>query len=124
MHDRKRRILCAESHKDIASLIVLMLGQKGYEVKTTSTVTETLELAGRESFDLFIVNDNYVDGDSMELLEELRRQYVETPVLLFSLDSAGQYRDFGQDVKAHQFLNKTGDFAALVQTIDYLLQAS
>jgi len=124
MHDRKRRILCAESHKDIANLIVLMLGQKGYEVKTTSTVTETLELAGRERFDLFIVNDNYVDGDSMELLRELRRQYVETPVLLFSLDSAGQHRDFGQDVKAHQFLNNTGDFAALVQTIDHLLQAS
>jgi DNA-binding response OmpR family regulator len=124
MHDRKRRILCAESHKDIANLIVLMLGQKGYEVKTTSTVTETLELAGREQFDLFIVNDNYVDGDSMELLSELRRQHVETPVLLFSLDSASQYRDFGQDVKAHQFLNKTGDFAALVQTIDHLLQAS
>jgi DNA-binding response OmpR family regulator len=122
MPDRKRRILCAEAHQDIADLIALLLGQKGYAVKTTGTVAETLEAAGGEPFDLFIINDNYVDGDSMQLLEELRRLYAATPVLMFSLDATGQYRDSGQDIRTTQFLNKTGDFAALVQTIDNLLQ--
>jgi DNA-binding response OmpR family regulator len=123
MPERKRRILCAEAHQDIADLIALLLEHKGYEVQTTRTTAETLELAGRETFDLFIVNDEYVDGDSMELLEQLRRLHAATPVLLFSLDAAGKYGDAGQDVTVHYFLTKTSDFAALVQTIDKLLQA-
>ena len=123
MPERKRRILCAESHQDIADLIVLLLEQKGYEVKTTRTIAETLDSAESEQFDIFIVNDDYVDGDSIVLLETLRQRYAATPVLLFSLDTAGEYRDAGQDISVHHFLTKTSDFAALVQTIDKLLQA-
>src|SRR5689334_22359465 len=114
MPDRKRRILCAEAHQDIADLIALMLGRKGYEVKTTRTVAQTLEVAEGEPFDLFIVNDQYVDGDSMELLEKLRRRHAATPVLLFSLDVAGRSGGSIRDVKAPDFVTRTGDFAALV----------
>ena len=36
MSERKRRILCAESNKDVSDLIVLMLEQKGYEVESVA----------------------------------------------------------------------------------------
>jgi DNA-binding response OmpR family regulator len=123
MPDRKRRILCAEARQDVAELIEVMLEGKGYEVKTSQTVAATLELAQREPFDLFIINDGYVDGESMELLEQLRQLYPTIPVLLFSLETAGQHRSTAQEVAIHHYKTRTSDFISLVQTIDKLLQA-
>lgn len=123
MPERKRRILCAEACKDIADLIVLMLEEKGYEVKAAETVAETLSVAQQEAFDLFIINDGYADGDSLKLLEKLRKAFPATPALLFSLRAAGQHQSTAQETAEHYYTMKTSDFVALVQTIDKMLRA-
>lgn len=117
----KRRILCAESHEDICELITLLLEEKGYEVRTTQTATDCLKLATTERFDLYLLNDKYIDGDSIELCQQLRAYDPATPVLLFSLDSSGINRRRGLQAGAQAYLVKTTDFVALVQTIDRLL---
>ena len=40
MPEGKRRILCAESNKDVGDLIALMLGRKGYEVESVQTAAQ------------------------------------------------------------------------------------
>ena len=40
MPEGKRRILCAESNKDVGDLIALMLGRKGYEVESVQTAAD------------------------------------------------------------------------------------
>jgi DNA-binding response OmpR family regulator len=122
MSERKRRILCAESNKDVGDLIALMLARKGYEVESVQTVAECLKVASTDRFDLYILNDTYIDGDSLELCRELRRIDQATPVLLFSLESSGprQHKALQMDIKIYK--SKTSDFVSLVQTIDSLLQ--
>lgn len=124
MPTAKRRILCAEANEDVGRLIALMLEEKGYQVSTTQTVVETLRLAAAERFDLYILNDTYIDGDSLELCQQLRRTHPLIPVLLFSLDATGARRDSAIKAGAQYYVNKTSDFAALVQTIDRLMQAA
>lgn len=123
MQAGKRRILCAEANKDVGDLIALMLAKKGYEVETVQTAAACLGLASTERFDLYILNDKYIDADSLELCRELRAIDPATPVLLFSLDGgatrAGQTSEKGVRV----YLSRTSDFVALVQTIDRLLQS-
>src|ERR1700760_4012336 len=92
MQGGRRRILCAESNKDVGDLIALMLTQKGYEVESVQTVADCLKLAMTERFDLYILNDTYIDGDSLELCRELRALAPAPPVLLFSLESSGPSR--------------------------------
>lgn len=123
MPEAKRRILCAESNKDVCDLIVLMLEQKGYAVESVQTAAECIKRAMTERFDLYILNDTYVDGNSLELCRHLREFDPATPVLLFSLESSGSnQRDTLQaGIKIYQ--SKTSDFVALVQTIDQLLQS-
>jgi DNA-binding response OmpR family regulator len=123
MAERKRRILCAESNKDVGDLILLMLEQKGYEVETVQTAAECIKVATTDRFDLYILNDNYIDADSLELCRELRELDPITPVLLFSLESSGppQRREVQAGVKI--YTSKTSDFVSLVQTIDRLLQS-
>ena len=123
MSERKRRILCAESNKDVGDLIALMLTRKGYEVESVQTAADCLKLASTDRFDLYILNDNYIDADSLTLCSQLRQLDPVTPVLLFSLESSGpqQRRAVQAGVKIYQ--SKTSDFVSLVQTIDRLLQS-
>src|ERR1043165_5423017 len=123
MPERKRRILCAESNKDVGDLIALMLAQKGYEVETVQTAADCLKVASTDRFDLYILNDTYIDADSLELCRRLRELDPVTPVLLFSLESSGPHRQqpaVESGVKIYK--SKTSDFVSLVQTIDRLLQ--
>ena len=124
MSEGKRRILCAESNKDVGDLIALMLTRKGYEVETVQTAADCLKLAATDRFDLYILNDTYIDADSLELCRQLRELDPATPVLLFSLESSGPHRQ-QQAVEAGVkiYKSKTSDFVSLVQTIDRLLQS-
>ncbi len=122
--ENKRRILCAEANDDVSDLIRLMLERKGYEVVAVPTVSACLSAASAGRFDLYILNDSYIDGDSIELCQKLRALDPSTPVLLFSLDSSGFSRQKGALAEAHVYTTRTSDFVALVQTIDRLLQSS
>ena len=124
MSSARRRILCAESNRDVGDLIALMLERKGYEVETVQTVAECLSLAEEKEFDLYILNDTYIDGDSIELCRQLRALRPATPVLLFSLENSKYTRRKVLDAGAQLYLSKTSDFVSLVQTIDRLLQAN
>ena len=125
MHERKRRILCAESNKDVGDLIALMLGQKGYEVEIVQTAADCLKVASTDRFDLYILNDTYIDADSLELCRQLREIDPVTPVLLFSLESSGPPPQSREPIQAgiKVYKSKTSDFVSLVQTIDRLLQS-
>jgi DNA-binding response OmpR family regulator len=123
MEGGKRRILCAESNKDVGDLIALLLTRKGYAVETVQTAADCLKLAVTERFDLYILNDQYIDGDSLELCRELRQIDPATPVLLFSLDSSGHHAPHARQAGVQIYLSQTSDFVSLVQTIDRLLQS-
>ena len=124
MSEGKRRILCAESNKDVRDLIALMLTRKGYEVETVQTAADCLKVAATDRFDLYILNDTYIDADSLELCRQLRELDAVTPVLLFSLESSGPPRRAqATQTGVNVYKSKTSDFVSLVQTIDRLLQS-
>jgi len=124
MSEGKRRILCAESNKDVGDLIALMLTRKGYEVETVQTAADCLKVAATDRFDLYILNDTYIDADSLELCRQLRELDPVTPVLLFSLESSGPPRaQQATQTGIKIYKSKTSDFVSLVQTIDRLLQS-
>jgi DNA-binding response OmpR family regulator len=123
MSEGKRRILCAESNRDVGDLIALMLTRKGYEVESVQTAADCLKLAATDRFDLYILNDTYIDADSLEVCRQLRGLDPVTPVLLFSLESSGPKGRQAVQTGVKIYRSKTSDFVSLVQTIDGLLQS-
>src|SRR5215203_945900 len=122
MSEGKRRILCAESNEDVGDLIALMLTHKGYEVESVQTAADCLKVAATDRFDLYILNDTYIDADRLELCHQLRELDPVTPLLL-SLESSGPQRRHAVQTGIKIYQSKTSDFVSLVQTIDRLLQS-
>ena len=121
MPPEKKRVLCAEPSEDICALITLMLAQSGYDVVNAKTVHDCLEQARKGGFDLYMLDDDYIDGTSIELCKQLRVLTPETPILFFSTAAFDRDRQRGLDAGAQAYLTKPDDIFEIVQTINSIL---
>ena len=117
-HPRCSRVLCAEPHEDTCSLITMLLEQQGHEVVSAKTVREAVEVAGKESFDLYMLDDDYIDGTSIELCKRLRELTPETPILFFSSRAFTRDRERAIEAGAQIYLTKPDDLFEIVHTIN------
>jgi len=78
------RILYLEDDPDSRQLIVVLLGQLGYEVVSAATLVEGLRLASTQHFELIIL-DNWLEvGSGIEACREIRTFNKQTPILFYS----------------------------------------
>ncbi len=119
---KKRRILCAETHEDTCSLLTLILEKQGHEVKKGDSIAQCLKLARTEEFDLYLLDDSYPDGSSIELCKRLRAIDPQTPILFFS--SACFEKDIrqGMEAGAQAYLTKPLDVKQFIQVVDEILE--
>ncbi|MGB8509889.1 MAG: response regulator [Pyrinomonadaceae bacterium] len=116
-----RRVLCAEPHQDVCAFITLLLEQQGHQVLSAKTIKECIELAAESSFDLYMLDDNYIDGSGLELCRDLRRLTPETPILFFSAQAFDRDRQRGLDAGAQGYLTKPADIFEIVQAVNSIL---
>jgi CheY-like chemotaxis protein len=114
----RRRVLCAEPHEDTCTLITELLARQGHEVVPAKTVRECVELAGRERFDLYMLDDDYIDGTCLELCKRLRELTPATPILFFSSRAFARDRERAFAAGASAYLTKPDDILDIVQTVN------
>ena len=78
------RILVVDDESSITGALELILGERGYQVKTASTVAEALELLARRPFDLVLTDLRLADSTGIELLTRVKQDTPETEVLLMT----------------------------------------
>ena len=118
MSHPRRRVLCAEPHEDTCNLITELLARQGHEVVSANTVGECVELVGRGRFDLYMVDDDYVDGTCIDLCKRLRELTPETPILFFSAKAFARDRERAFKAGASGYLTKPDDILDIVQTVN------
>jgi DNA-binding response OmpR family regulator len=118
MSHPRRRVLCAEPHEDTCSLITELLAQQGHEVVSAKTVRECVELVGRERFDLYMLDDDYIDGTCIDLCKRLRELTPETPILFFSARAFARDRERAFKAGASAYLTKPDDILEIVRTVN------
>jgi len=69
------RVLLVEDHKPTRSALARLLARRKYEAIGVGSVSEALETAERESFDLLISDIGLPDGSGYDLMTELRDRY-------------------------------------------------
>ena len=77
------KILLVEDHPDTAKILSRLLGSLGYSVKMAHTVTEGLQLATSEKFDLLLSDIGLPDASGYELMNRIR-QFQDTPGIAIS----------------------------------------
>lgn len=86
MSSRQPRILCVDENKDTCDLLKVAISRAGYETTTASTIGEAIAIAERESFDLFIVEKVFSDGNWLDLLRAVRSRTPKSCFVLYSSD--------------------------------------
>jgi DNA-binding response OmpR family regulator len=121
MPNQRRRVLCAEPHVDTCSLLTELLGQQGHEVVAATSIEECLDLVRERDFDLYMLDDDYIDGTALELCRRLRTATPQTPILFFSAQAFVRDRQRALEAGAHSYFIKPGDILEIVQAVNSIL---
>jgi CheY-like chemotaxis protein len=79
----KRRILVVDDHGDTLRSMQLLLRRLGYEVLAAENMTDALQIAEEQPFDILLSDIGLPDGSGLELLKRIR-QTREVPALALS----------------------------------------
>ncbi|HEX2265171.1 MAG TPA: response regulator [Solirubrobacterales bacterium] len=117
----RRRVLCAEPHEDTCRLVTLLLERQGHEVVAARTIADCVSVAAERDFDLYMLDDTYIDGTAIHLCKRLREMTPATPILFFSAQSFRRDRELALEAGATAYLNKPDDLFEIVQTVNSIL---
>ena len=120
MPPQKRRILCVDDDEDTCFMLVHLLGREGYEVKTSSTVDEALNLAQHESFNLYVLDERFPKGAGTSLCRKIREFDPNTPIIIYSGAVFETQQQEGLHAGANSFVSKP-EIDKLIETIRRLL---
>jgi heavy metal response regulator len=116
------RILVVEDEKKVASFIKQGLEEEGYAVDWAADGREGLLLAQDGVHDLIILDLNLPKMDGLQVLQELRKARVKTPVLLLTVRAMIEDKVLGLDAGADDYLTKPFSFQELLARARALLR--
>lgn len=107
------RILVVEDETSLCETIAKGLRLDGYEVDLCFDGDEAWDMILSESYDLIILDLNLPGMDGMEILKNIRREDIETNILILSARSTLQDKIDGLDGGANDYLCKPFHFEEL-----------
>jgi len=120
--NESRSALVVDDERDIRELLVLTLGRMGLRISTAANLTEARELLANNPYDLCITDMRLPDGNGIELVTEISRNYPRTPVAMItafgSMDLAVEALKAG----AFDFVSKPVDIAVLRGLVRHALE--
>ncbi|MFJ4219429.1 response regulator transcription factor [Curtobacterium luteum] len=106
------RLLLVEDDPRLGPIVRDVLGS-AWDVELVTTRVTALEAALHRLFDVLVVDRRLPDGDGLEVVRELRRFRVATPVLVLTALGEVHDRVSGLDAGANDYLVKPFDFDEL-----------
>ena len=110
-------VLVAEDDARLAQVIARVLTEEGYVVDLAADGEDALGLALEGAFDVLVLDVMMPGLDGFQVLQELRQQRVDTPVLLLTARGEVEDRVRGLDLGADDYLTKPFAFAELLARI-------
>lgn len=117
-----KRILLVEDEPGLVLTLRDRLAREGYGVEVASDGESGLERAAREAFDLVLLDVMLPRMGGFDVLKELRRRNVETPVII--LTARGQIVDkvVGLKLGADDYVTKPFEMVELLARIEAKLR--
>lgn len=116
------RILVVEDEKKVASFIKKGLTEESYAVDAANDGAEGYELASTTTYDLLILDLMLPGMDGFQIIEKLRAQGNDTPILILTARDQVDDRVRGLDLGADDYLAKPFAFTELLARVRALLR--
>jgi two-component system copper resistance phosphate regulon response regulator CusR len=116
------RILVIEDESKVARAVRDGLRAEGYLAEVAGTGDDGLALVGREPFDLVVLDLMLPGRGGLDVLAEMRRGGLATPVLVLTARDTVADRVSGLDAGADDYLVKPFAFAELLARVRALLR--
>jgi len=116
------RILVVEDEKKTAAFLAKGLREAGFDVDVAVDGEAGLAQARASKFDLLIVDIMLPHKDGWELVAELRRDGVRTPILFLTARDSVRDRVKGLELGADDYLVKPFAFAELLARVRSILR--
>ncbi|MEO8703855.1 MAG: response regulator [Kofleriaceae bacterium] len=108
MEQRPKRVLLIDDSEPMLRMAALVLSRSGFEVRTSTSVTELTSALGEWRPDLILTDVNMPGTSGVELCRQLKATYdtAHVPVVLFSALSHAELEVLAQSCEADGFLCK------------------
>jgi two-component system, OmpR family, response regulator len=116
------RILLVEDDVKIASFVTKGLKQAGYAVDHATDGEEGLHLAVTEPYDAAIIDIMLPKLDGLSIIERMRREKVNTPVIILSAKRSVDDRVKGIQTGGDDYLTKPFSFSELLARVQGLIR--
>lgn len=121
MQASKANILLVEDEENLHEAVKLNLEMEGYSVTSAFNGIHALKAIQEEYFDLIVLDIMLPELDGLSVLETIRIQTNETPVLILSAKGTGEDRVMGLKKGADDYMTKPFNLEELLLRIDKLV---
>jgi two-component system, cell cycle response regulator CtrA len=118
------RILLVEDDPTTSKSIELMLGNANLNVYATDLGEEGIDLAKLYDYDLILLDLNLPDMNGHEVLRQLRRARIDTPILILSGNDDAENKIKGFGFGADDYLTKPFHREELIARIHAIIRRS
>jgi DNA-binding response OmpR family regulator len=118
------KVLLAEDEKQVSHFIRKALTDAGYEVETAYEGNQAMDQAGKETFDVIILDIMMPGKDGLAVLRRLREEKNATPVMLLTARGEVSQRVEGLESGADDYLAKPFAMRELVARVNALSRRS
>ena len=118
------RILLVEDDQKIASFIIKGLKAQGFAVDHAADGENGLHLALTEPYDAAVIDIMLPRMDGLNIIENMRREKLKTPVIILSAKGEVDDRVKGLQIGADDYLTKPFAFSELLARLQALIRRS
>lgn len=119
-----KQILVVDDESAILTLIEYNLKQAGFQVTLASDGREAYQKIHNETFDLIVLDVMLPGMDGVELCRTVRKEGVETPIILLTAKSEEYDKVIGLELGADDYMTKPFSPRELIARIKAILRRS
>lgn len=119
---KKASILLVEDEENLHETLRLNLEIENYEITSAYTGSEALKAVKEEYFDLIILDIMLPEIDGINVIERIRIQNLDTPILILSAKNSSADKILGLRTGADDYLTKPFNLEELLLRVNKLIQ--